>query len=377
MNPSSKLSRRKLLKLMGSALLTPYLAGCSPAQAVNTSERKKADFWLGWYGFMGETTAAADVAGRGINTLMPYIGESKPAEVLAFLDKSQAAGVGVLLEIYRPLVESSDLAGVQAFVKKYQNHRVVAGWYLYDEPEIKVPLPLAPELLIQVYRAIKAQDGSRPVALVFADPDAIEPYSGAMDLLMWDNYPCNTDNAELSWAGNYRGAFTRAAKIAQAQGKPFINVLQAYQGHGIAKRLPSRAEFRYMFYLSLLGGTDGLFFWMLPWATPEWNEAVLYPTLEEVRQYLPAIVAGKTAPNIAPDNQVDAEVRVYPLPSSRKSLAIALNHGSDSLEFATRLEQPLGNKTTRGQRGQAARAAHSPLQVSLNPYEARLYEVEV
>ncbi|MHC5824774.1 MAG: hypothetical protein ACYT04_55260, partial [Nostoc sp.] len=80
------------------------------------------------------------------------------------------------------------------------NHPSVYGWYLYDEPELKTPTPLSPNLLKNIYQAIKKEDNSKPVALVFNNVDIIESYSDAMDILMWDWYPCVEGVAEFEWA---------------------------------------------------------------------------------------------------------------------------------------------------------------------------------
>ena len=170
----------------------------------------------------------------------------------------EEAGIKVLLEIYRPLVESGNIADVIDFVRTYRNHSSVYGWYLYDEPELKKPSPLSPQLLEQIYKVIKNEDKSKPVALVFGDINKIEPFINAMDIVMWDRYPCLIGVPEFQWVPIYRRDFYKVLSIADRYHKKFYNVLQGSSEKVSNKRFPSITEFRYMFYLSV-GASHFLF----------------------------------------------------------------------------------------------------------------------
>ena len=87
------------------------------------------------------------------------------------------------------------------------------------------------------------------MAIVFADINKIESFVNAMDIVMWDRYPCLMGVPEFQWAPTYRGDFYIVTSIANIHKKKFYNVLQASNEKESNKRLPSISEFRYMFYL--------------------------------------------------------------------------------------------------------------------------------
>jgi hypothetical protein len=374
-----KINRRNLfsliagvtLAILGSSWLT------SAQKKYLTSTRKRSlPFIIGWYEFLENTAGPSQVANKGINFVIPYIEGSKLEKIKIFLDAAKAAKIKVLVEVHRPLVEAGNVAGTREFIRTYKNHPAVYGWYLYDEPEIKKPTPLTPELLTKVYRAIKAEDKSKPVAIVFSDVGKVESYSNAMDISMWDAYPCNDDVPEFAWVPSYRDALNRVTKISHGKQKKFWNVLQAYSGQ-LKKREPTKAEFRYMFYYSIFSGSDGLLFWMHPWSTPAWNEAVLYATIKEFQPYIPAIVNGYSSANITPSEWANTvETRLFTIPKSRKKLMVVINHESVPVNMTVKLDRSLASKSVMiGNRKIDRVSAQSTLKVALSAYEVRLQEI--
>jgi hypothetical protein len=374
------IKRRRLISLITGFTLasgqTAIYSSLALTNYLTPTRKQNSPFFLGWYDYIPNANLAAKVANRGIDLLMPYTENSTKAQIKVFLDKAKAAKVKVLLEIYRPLIESGNIAEIKDFIRTYKNHPAVSGWYLYDEPEIKTPQPISPVLLTKIYQAIKAEDRVKPVALVFTDINKIAAYSHAMDILMWDDYPCKDGVAEFQWAPSYRAAVSRVAKLASAKNKKFLNVIQAYSGHGVNKRLPTKQEFRYMFYTSIVAGTDGLLFWMHAWATPAWNESVLYPTIKEFRSYLPAIVTSPNPKNIAPANSADLEIKLFPIPHTKKHLILAINHTLNQINSTVRLDRQLaGQSIALNKKIIAHLSAQSSFKVNLTPCEVRLYEI--
>jgi hypothetical protein len=378
--------RRNLLKFATGLIIAatiPALVSSSQRKSLTPIRKRNLPFYLGWYDFVADPTAPGLVSSKGIDLIMPYLDLSPdPAmsvatkeKITLFLDAAKAAKIKVLVEIYRPLVELENISGVKNFINTYKHHPSVGGWYLYDEPEIKKPQPLSPDSLARVYRAIKAEDRSRPVALAFGETNKIEAYSNAMDILMWDNYPCEDGMSEFQWIAAYREPLRKVAKIAEAKQKKFWSILQAYNGHGFKKRLPSKAEFRYMFYSSILAGSDALLFWMRPWSTPAWNESVLYPTVREFRRYLPAI-ANEGSRKIEVANYSDIEIGLFSIPNSSKKLIIAINHNRSRVVSSINLDRQLANRRVRINNENIDRiSARSNFKFVLNPYEVKLYEI--
>jgi Glycosyl hydrolases family 2, TIM barrel domain len=375
-----KIKRRNFLGLTVSLFLSILsLIHLSLAQKKNLTPTRKRSlpFFLGWYGYAENTASPAQIVGKNINIFMPYVEKSQPEKIKKFLDTAKASQIKVLLEIYRPLVDSADLVNIKKFIRTYKNHPAVYGWYLYDEPEVKKPRPISPDLLTNIYRAIKQEDKSKPVAIVFNDVNKVEPYTNSMDILMWDTYPCHDGKPELEWAGYYRSVLNQIATTATVHNKKFWNVLQSYGGHGGIARLPTKAEFYYMFYCSIFAGVDGLFFWMYPWSTPAWNEAVLYPTIREFREYLPTIVKGVESQNLAPTQVASRlEVKSFTLTNSKKAITIAINHEKTAIKSIVKVDRKLIGKTVISSNKQNDRISNlSELKISLEPYEVRLYKI--
>ena len=372
------MKRRNLISLIAGLMLAithPILIALAQKRILSTVRQRSSPFFFGWYGTMGNPEVAAKVAPKGIDLLMPYVGEASKREILAYLDAAKAAKVKVLLEIYRPLVESGNLAGVKEFIRTYKNHPAVYAWYLYDEPDYKQP-PLPPSLLNDVYRAIKQVDRLKPVTTICADVNKVESYSKAMDIIMWDRYPCDREVPEFQWAPAYRQAINLVGNLANTQQKRFWNVLQAYREHGQNKRLPTKAEFRYMFYTSVVAGVDGILCWMYPWSTPEWNESVFYPTIREFKSYLPALVSSGSVKHIGAVKGSNLEIKLFIMPKTKKSLAIAIAHGREGINSTVSLDPRLAGKAVTINNKLVARlSTRSNMKISLAPYEVRVYQI--
>ena len=376
-----KFDRRKFFGLItGLVLSIASSIGMSLAQKKYlTIDRKRSlPFWVGWYDRIENPSLPLRVYSKGINLLMPYVGDLKKEAIQLFLDKSNQVGVKVLLEINRPLVESGDIAGIKDFIRTYKNHPAVYGWYLYDEPEIKKPTPLAPQFLERIYQAIKEEDKSKPVAIVFADPHKIELFVNAMDVVMWDRYPCMLGESEFERLPAYRRDFYTVISIANLHNKKFYNVLQASNEKQSNKRLPSSAELRYMFYLSVLAGADGLLFWMYYFSANLWNESVLYPTIKEFDNYIPAIIKGKDLSSTLTANNLDVEVKLFSIPNTRKYLAIAINHNRVQTTLTLKFDRKFAGKrlTTDRTKTQITRlATDASFSTLLKPYEVLVCKI--
>ncbi len=373
------IKRRKFICLIPGFVVgsTSSILLSSDTKKYLTIKRKRnLPFFLGWYDHIYNIDVSTQVSSKGINLLIPYVGEADKGKIQAFLDASKKVGVKVLLEIYRPLVESENILGVKDFIRTYKNHPSVYGWYLYDEPEIKKPTPLSPDLLKKVYQAIKQEDKSKPVALVFADIKKIESYADGMDILMWDSYPCEEGVPEFEWVLSYRKALYKVISLANVKNKKFWNVLQAYSKSQFKKRLPTKVEFRYMFYLSVFAGADGLLFWTHYLSSHSWNESVLYPTIKELQEYIPAIIKGEDLSNPVQVNNSDIQVKLFPIPNTKKYLMITVNHNPTQINLILKLTQRLAGKiVTFNKKTITNLSPDASFSTLLNPYEVRVYQI--
>ena len=373
------IKRRKFLGLISGfvvASTSSILLSLNPKKSL-ANRKRSLPFFLGWYENINNIDVPIKASFKGIDLLMPYVEKESKVKIQAFLDASKKAGIKVMVEISRSLIESGNISGVKDFIRTYKNHPSVYGWYLYDEPEVKTPTPLSPNLLKNIYKAIKEEDNSKPVALVFAYIYEIEPYSDAMDIIMWDWYPCVEGVAEFEWAQSYRDRLNYVVSLANIKNKKFWNVLQAYGQNKYNRRLPTKLEFRYMFYLSVLTGADGVLFWIHYFSSPYWNESVLYPTIQEFRDYIPAIVRGEDLSNPVQVNNSNIEVKLFPIPNTTKYLIIAVNHTSTQINFVVKLTQSLAGKIVIfNEKTITNLSAEATFSTRLNPYEVKLYQVK-
>jgi hypothetical protein len=372
------IKRRKLISLItgfAAAITSPILLSL-PRKKYSTPTRKINLPLFGWYDNITNINFPAQVSSEGIDLLMPYVEEADKAEIQEFLDASSEVGMKVLLELSRPLVESESISGVKDFVRTYKDNPSVYAWYLYDEPEVKKPKPLSPVSLQKLYQTIKKEDNSKPVALVISKINKIKYYIGAMDILMWDSYPCENGVAEFAWIPSYRRELHEIISFASSKNKKFWNVLQAYGENQFNKRLPTKAEFRYMFYSSVLAGVDGLLFWSHYRSSPLWNELVLYPTIEEARYYIPVMVKGKDLTSQVQVNHSNIEVKLFSISNTQTFLMIVVNHNRHQSNLTIKLAQKLAGKAVAiNQETITNLSAQASFDIILSPYEIRLYQI--
>ncbi|MHC5824773.1 MAG: hypothetical protein ACYT04_55255 [Nostoc sp.] len=132
-----------------------------------------------------------------------------------------------------------------------------------------------------------------------------------------------------------------------------------------------------MFYLSVLTGADGVLFWIHYLSSPYWNESVLYPTIREFRDYIPAIVRGQDLSNPVQVNNSNIEVKLFPIPNTTKYLIIAVNHTSTQINFVVKLTPRLAGKiVTFNEKTISNLSTEASFSTLLNPYEVKLYKIE-
>ncbi|MBH8563683.1 hypothetical protein I8748_16040 [Nostoc sp. CENA67] len=372
-------TRRELIALItgfAASFTTTILGGRNSKNYSIPTRKRNLPFFLGWYDYVTNIAVLDKVSAEEIDLLMPYVEKAEKEKIEEFLDASDRAGVKIMLEISRPLVVSENISGVKDFVQTFKNHPSVYGWYLYDEPEIRKPTPLSPESLERVYQAIKEEDQLRPIALVFADIKKIKPYMGAMDILMWDRYPCEVGVQEFQWISSYQKALNKVVDLATVNNKKFWNVLQAYSDKHSQKRLPTEAEFRYMFYLSVIAGADSLLFWMYDFSSNVWNQSVLYPTVKELKKYMPAIAKGEDLTNSVQINYSNIQFKLFTIPNTTKYLLIIVNQNHHQVNLTIKLTPALAGKSVAIKQETITHlSSQASFNALLNSYEVRLYQI--
>jgi hypothetical protein len=369
--------RKQVVKRYRGETSQPSGKIVSPSNKILATE-----FPIGWYVSIGNTDTLAKVANEKINIVMPYVGNSDEAKIMSYLDNASKAGVKVLLELPRSMVENQDTYQIIRFVRKFKNHPAVFAWYSADEPEFN---QLSAQALENAYRAIKAVDSIKPVAVVFTRLWGIEKYLSSLDIFIWDQYPVTYGSQEFGSADwkKQRSWFRKAA--SQAQGKKgFWFVMQGYgEKHDgtpqFGKRLPTYNEERYMLYNAVSSGIDGLFLWAHYRSQQSWIDSVLTPLISEFHDYIPAIAAGKIVDGVKSDRS-DIQVSLYQDPESETYYAIAINHGKRKLKAAIKLHQEVPVKFVKARvKEKYVRFARNNdrtiIKDVFTPYEVNIYQI--
>lgn len=140
----------------------------------------------------------------------------------------------------------------------------ILAWYLYDEPEVR-GMPLAE--LEKLELKTKTWSPGQRTAFVMGDGAAAMTYGAAADALMVDWYP--VPHLKLESVGRHVSLVKSAAKMMDAKDpdKPVWAVLQAFDWINSPQRrakrvggFPTFAQIRFMTWLSIVRGADGLFY---------------------------------------------------------------------------------------------------------------------
>lgn len=349
----------------------------------NANELLPYDFPIAWYDSIKHLDTPTKVAGEGINLLIPYTGESNTKEVRDYLDRAEAAGIKVLVEIPRFWIRKGFTDKITIFVRKFKNHPATFGWYLYDEPEY---IQLSPQLLEKAYRAIKLEDPGHSITMALNRLVHTEKYLNALDILMYFNYPCFYDTPEFS--GFEKGVFKDLAKNAASIAENKHRFWFVLQGYGEDKygnptrfnrRLPTLAEERYMIYSAILAKANGLLFWSHYLSQQKWIDSVLTPILQEFKSYLPSITNRALDSNLSSNiitNHPDIQASLYQNPTTKDLLLIAINHSNNPIKTAIAFSDKIDTDSVRVlTENRSIELDRQMLNDSFPPYAVHIYQV--
>lgn len=178
----------------------------------------------------------------------------------------------------------------------------LAGWYLFDEPDVH---RLSPQALKELHGKTKGWDPDRPTVVCVGEGKSAAAFGGAADILMLDWYP--VPHLALDSVADQLDL----ARKAIGKDKTLWAVLQAFDWRDYPQRdpkkprvgrFPDHAEIRFMSYLAIVHGADGLFYytWRKPGRTtlgdhPEQWQA-LARVVYELRSLQPILEGGAPAP---------------------------------------------------------------------------------
>jgi hypothetical protein len=351
-------------------LVVVMVALASPATA-GPLDGFRSSFPLGWYDSVERPDRLTQFQQEGIDTVVPY--NVDDIDEKAYLDRALVSGVGVMLEIDRTWVRKSDLGRIRSFVARFKSHPAVMGWHLVDEPTIGSE-KVSPSQAREAYQAVRSVDPTHRIAMVFGIYEDARPFVGAMDVMMFDAYPCVAKRPEFSGLPKWWERIKNRAKIGREVGS-YIPVLQGFgedaQGRNfLGKRLPTKAESRYMAFASIVAGADGLVYWTRYRSRSDWVRSVLNPLISELRQLRPAYERGPV-----PGVQVAASsvtASLFRDAGDGSHVLIAVHHGPGNVVAGLSVGSSLLGRQAFEVRNGGARLADIGKDV-FGPYEVRVY----
>jgi hypothetical protein len=304
--------------IMAAGLIT---GGCSAAGAI------EGGFPLCMYGVETKKDLAI-VKEAGFNCFQTY---TKDPAVLAGL-AAEAGRLKLKMLAYPDgVIDSSYSVRAKTWP--------MLAWYLYDEPDIH---GVTPAELDNMDRKTKAWSPGQPTAFVVGQGSAAFNYGTTADALMVDWYP--VPHLKLESLG-YQVSRTRAAVRTldkKRPGKPVWAVIQAFDWRLFPQhherrvgRFPTLAEIRFMTYLALVRGADGLFYFTFSQegkTLDAWPDRwfILKSITSEINALRPMLEKGKwTGLLKGPDPRLEA----WTISRNGKRCAILINTSNSEIHL--------------------------------------------
>jgi hypothetical protein len=293
----------------------------------------------------------------------------------AYLDALAAKGQKTLMMFCSNGIMKGDTAHVRERVQKYRNHPALAGWFMFDEPEIP---KVNPNALHRAYMRVHAGDPAHPAMIGSFTLDPSYKYIGSFDRILVDTYPIPFRPP---------GAIVKLVDNSRAVGVPFDFVYQAFSnesyrwptgGEGPG-RYPSRDEMRVMAYLALSHGAQNLYtysYYPLHAApASEWQWAQLNEVNDELVALGP-VFASRDTPKLRlaepSRSPLDVVLRQY----AGRGYAVVVNTRAKPAPVSIGLRGPrlTGIRDVIG--GRKLPADSQAIVDTLAGYDVRVYELE-
>ena len=298
---------KTIILFLGLAALVPFTADAG-------------DFPLCFYGIGGPQELAVLKQG-GFNCFATYVQDPERLAGLA----AEAKKLDLKMVAYPDRVIDS------AYAKEAKRWPMLA-WYLYDEPEVR-KLPLAE--LEKLDKRVKDWSPKQKTVFVMGEGVASFTYGGVADALMVDWYP--VPHLRLESVGEQVSMLKAGAAIKDAarQDKPAWAVLQAFDWIGYPQRrkpavggFPTFDQVRFMTYLSIARGAEGIFYFMytgpdgipLPARPERWG--IYQRIAAELNALMPVLKKGK--PGVLPPG-LDVNLASRAIKQGGRNYLILLN----------------------------------------------------
>lgn len=324
---------------------------------------------FGWWDSFGYASPS-QIGSQGANFAVAYNAGYTSADVEAWLNFAGANGLEVTAGITQTLVDARNTTAIRNFVREFNSHPAVTGWFIYDEPSQS-----RYSVCKAAYDAIKLES-SKPVSIVFGSQAPfngnLSRFADAYDFLLIDSYPCMAGQQEFNTTSfnSFKATMSSTGTQASVLGKEWGAVLQAFgrEPDSESWRLPTFNEARFMAYYAINQGASTVVFYPLyrtniapvvpvdayPHGGTQWQGDVFAPLAGEMELLGLAIGAGAIGGNLVSDNFSNIQTSLFQDPGTGDYYLLALNamSGFETVEFTLNIPgfsdaQPLFENSLR------------------------------
>jgi hypothetical protein len=355
-------------------------------------------FPLGWWGRF-DANWVNEMGMDDTNITLTYNMDSSYSTITSSLDMALYNGIKVIVELPRESgtgVTTSDTAAITDFIRYFDSHPAVYGWFIGDEPASSQHAQCK-----TAYDTIK-QISTKPVAIVFCHgkTDEISEFADAYDLMLFDKYTAWNSISEF---GNLEAGTVEHAKtdidlvgsLATSLGKPWMAVLQGFGNVPAALptwRLPTWGEERFLLYYCVDKGTQGWLSWAqyqckdtiavssdpYPYDGAQWNIDVYRPLVAEINTLGPALAEGRLSDSLVSDNSSLIKTSLWQDPDTGSYYLIAVNTTSTATSAVVTLAfsgQSLSTVEPLFENRQAISFTGNSFSDSFSQYQVHVYEL--
>jgi hypothetical protein len=283
-----------------------------------------ADFPIGWYDRAIVSTAPQDILDNGFTFVVPY--NQTVGNRTDYINQCDAIGLKVFPQITKSYVTSGNYAAITAEVNLYKSIPSVAGWYIYDEPDLT---GLSLDLMANAYYTIKEASPDKPVLTVFKSEAEFIPYIDFADITSMDYYHTGVGYTPFTEPGWPRYLMNMNANVIQAHkiGRTWFNAAQGFGNGTLGRRDLEYDEIRWIILATILVKADGFNFFTWYYSQLSWVQNTLLVAFDDLSTYLPTIIQYE---NIVEQgvyvNNTNIYANLYPVSATNDYYLVLINN---------------------------------------------------
>lgn len=272
----------------------------------------------------------------------------------SFFDRAADHDLKVMsnLRLKRWIDMDGGIDSMRAYVQHFKDHPALGFWYLSDEPDNK---GYPPAELTPFYDMVRKERPAAPVAVAHARSENWYRYGEVQDVLMYDSYPIQGEIFPKVRLNEWTYFTKKAIKRGKKDGDIVVPILQIFNWKAMAEkgqkkfrgfdveklRYPNKQELRYMSFVSIALGAEGLSFYSYyrsRMVDKGWAEHILAPVIHEAKTFMMQVADAHRQPVLQGENE-DFFLTLWT--SEEDTFVILVNASPKSLQVQQSLEGAL------------------------------------